>query len=376
MQTILSIAILVTLFTSLIIVIRWGNLRCRGELPTTLFAFIAILFTSGLDVGLIMLPLAEYPVYATEPAYGFANPLAVEFGFWGFLVWVFYFLTTFYFCIVEPRLQLFEIRFVKILNNAVVIGTSAFTGYLFFRYLPNYIDGIADPMRYGLVGVVVLSAVLSSTDVRYVEILSVASTWVFFALIAGMWLAADIGIIGFAKTFANIGAYFANIHRFVTPITDYHAFYLYWWFSWSIMIGQFVSRFVGGLRTWQLLLALLVIPSILIAIWFSVLYYYFANHVEVIAFFKVAMVIVGIIFVINSLDSLIRLYTVNLDLTVERFGRRRYILGNWVAMFGLILLYQFTPLKIEWIGLIVVALYAVVYTLLFVRRSALIDPPS
>jgi heme O synthase-like polyprenyltransferase len=48
-------------------------------------------------------------------------------------------------------------------------------------------------------------------------------------------------------------------------------------------------------------------------------------------------------------------------------------LGNWAAMFGLILLYQFTPLKIEWIGLVVVALYAVIYTLLFRRRRDLIN---
>ena len=54
-------------------------------MPTSLFAFIAILFTSGLDVGLIMLPLTEFPVFAEDPAYDFANPLAVEFGFWGFL---------------------------------------------------------------------------------------------------------------------------------------------------------------------------------------------------------------------------------------------------------------------------------------------------
>lgn len=373
MQAILSIAILVTLFTSLVIVLRWGNLRCEGSMPTSLFSFIAILFTSGLDVGLIMLPLTEFPVYEADRVYGFASPLAVEFGFWGFLVWAFYFLTTFYFCIVEPKVSLFEIPIVKFFNNAVVIGTCAFTGFLFFRQLPNYVDGMTEPVRYGVVAVVVLSAVFSSTDVRYVKILSVASTWVFFALIAGMWLAADIGIAGFARTIAEIGDYFANIHRFVIPISDYHAFYLFWWFSWSIMIGQFVSRFVGGLKTWQLLASLLIIPSILIAVWFSVLYYQFANGIEIVGFFKLAMVIVGIIFVINSLDSLIRLYTVNLGLTVERFGRPIYMLGNWTGMFALILLYQFTPLKIEWIGLIVIALYAVVYVLLFLRRSALAE---
>ena len=373
MTLILTIAIIITLLTSAVLVTKWRNVRCTGPMPVSLFTFMAILFTSGLDVGLIMFPLVDFEVYRTEELYAFTNPLAIEFGFWGFLVWMFYFLTTFYFCIVEPRVKLFEIRAVKILNNAVVIGASAFTGYIFFRYLPNYIEGVAESVRYGIVALVVLFAVLSSTDVRYVKILSVASTWVFFALIAGMWLAADIGVVRFAETLAKIGPYFANIHRFVLPITDYHAFYLFWWFSWSIMIGQFVSRFAGGLKTWQLLAALLIIPSILISIWFSVLYYHFINHIEIIGFFKIAMVIVGIIFVINSLDSLIRLYTVNLNLTVERFGRRRYILGNWVAMSGLILLYQFTPLKIEWIGLIVVGLYAAIYTLLFTRRSALID---
>ncbi len=371
MQTILFAAILFTLCTSLIIVLRWGRLRCEGSMPTSLFAFIAILFTTGLDVGLIMLPLTEFPVYAREAAYGFTNPLAVAFGFWGFLVWAFYFLTTFYFCAVEPRVGLFEIPAIKFVNNVVVIGTCAFTGYLFFRYLPNYIEGIRAPLRYGLVALVVLCAVFSSTEVSYVKKLSVASTWVFFALIAGMWLVSGMGIVGFAGSVAGIGGYFANIHRFVAPITDYHAFYLFWWFSWSIMIGQFVSRFVGGLRTWHLLVALLVIPSLPIAIWFSVLYYYYVHGLDVVGAIRLPMVVVGIIFVINSLDSLIRLYTVNLDLTVQRFGRRNYMIGNWITMYGLIMLYQFTPLRIEWVGLIVIGLYAAIYLLLFARRREL-----
>ena len=220
---------------------------------------------------------------------------------------------------------------------------------------------------------VVLCAVLSSSDITYVKILSIASTWLFFALIAGLWLATDMGVIGFGVTVAKIGDYFSNIHRFVTPITDTHAFYLYWWFAWSIMIGQFVARFLGGLKTWQLLVALLVIPSIPIAVWFSVLYYYHTHAIEISSIAKLAMIAVGIVFVINSLDSLIRLYTVNLNLTANNIGRRNYILGNWITMFGLILLYQFTPFKIEWVGLIVIALYGAVYVLLVTRRNTLLN---
>ena len=224
MTMILSIAIIIALLTSFVLATRWRNVVCIGPMPTSLFTFVAILFTSGLDVGLIMFPLVDFEVYVTEEPYAFANPLALEFGFWGFLVWGFYFLTTFYFCIVEPKLKLFEIPAIKFANNVVIIGTCAFTGYLFLVYLPGYIDGITDAMRYGLVAVVVLFAALSSTDVRFVKILSVASTWIFFALIAGVWISSDMGIAGLAGSMTNIGAYFTNIHRFIMPITDYHQF--------------------------------------------------------------------------------------------------------------------------------------------------------
>jgi choline-glycine betaine transporter len=372
MAEILTVAMAVALLTALILTVRWGKLRCTGPIPVSFFTFIAILFTSGLDVGLIMFPLVDFEVYRSEAAYDFANPLAIEFGFWGFLVWAFYFLTTFYFCIVEPKLKLFEIPVIKFTNNIVIIGTCAFTAYLFLMYLPDYVQGISEPFRYGLVAAVILFATLSSTDIKYVKILSVSSTWLFFALIVGVWLVSGMGVSGLAESLGGIGAYFTNIHRFMSPITEYHQFYLYWWFAWSIMIGQFVARFVGGIPAWKLLLALLVVPSIPIAIWFAVLYYYFSNEVPVETVWRLAMVVVGVIFVINSLDSLIRLYTQNLDITPERFGRIRYIAGNWFALSALVILYKFTPLKIEWIGLIVVGIYMAIYWLVFQRRQRLL----
>ena len=137
------------------------------------------------------------------------------------------------------------------------------------------------------------------------------------------------------------------------------------------MIGQFVARFIGGLKTWQLLLALLIVPSIPIAIWFSVLYYYFSSGIAIPDAWRMAMIVVGVIFVVNSLDSLMRLYTQNLGLTVARLGTWQYVAGNWTALFGLVLLYQFTPLKIEWVGLVVIGIYAAVYALVFRRRAVL-----
>ena len=155
---------------------------------------------------------------------------------------------------------------------------------------------------------------------------------------------------------------------FILPLGDYHAFYLFWWFAWSVMIGQFVSRFVGGLRTWQLLLALRVIPSIPLAIWFSVLYGYFTLSIEVGQFAKLAMLGVGVIFVINSVDSLVRLYTDNLGISVETLGRPRFIALNVGLLISLVLLFKFTPFEIQWVGLVVIGLYAVTLALLLWRH--------
>lgn len=379
MTYLLSAGIILTLLLIVFFLIRWGNIRCIGVTPVHTFTFIAILFTSGLDVGLIMFPLTEFAGYAdikTSPEYAFSNPLAIEFGYWGFLIWGFYFLTCFYFCIIEPRVKFFEIPVVKWINNVVIIGTCAFTAYLLLTNLPWYLPQIGDGESivitfYVIVFVVILTAVFSSTDIKYVRILSLASTWLFLALIAGMWIAASIAPDEFFQQMSLIGNYFGNIHQFVLPLNDYHEFYLFWWFAWSIMIGQFTSRFVGGLRTYQVLLSLLIFPSIPLAIWFTVLYSYHTQGLDASGFVSIAMVVVGITFVINSLDSLIRLYTDNLKLTTARLGKAKYILGNLLALCALTLLFKLDFLQIQWVGALVIGLYfaCVLYILLKKRNE-------
>ncbi len=369
MTTWLSAGLLFTFIAITFVIYRWGNVRCVGVTPVRTFTFIAILFTSGLDVGLIMFPLTEFAGYAdlaTSPEYAFTNPLAIEFGFWAFLIWGFYFLTCFYFCVIEPRVKFFELPPIKLINNIVIIGTCAFTAFLLLSNLNWYLPEIGDGSKYStsfylVVFGVIACAVYSSTSIRYVRLLSLATTWLFLGLIAIMWSGAflsDGSSIGeFATTIALIGGYFGNIHEFLLPMNDYHEFYLYWWFAWSIMIGQFTARFVGGLRTYQVLLAMLVFPSIPIAIWFTVLYYYSANSIDTTGFYNIIMAVVGITFVINSLDSLIRLYTDNLNITVARVGKLKYFFGNLVVLSLLTLLFKYEFLQIQWVGAVVIGLF-------------------
>ncbi|WP_147103521.1 BCCT family transporter [Tateyamaria sp. syn59] len=382
LTTIISFGVLMAFVLVAFVTIKYWNVRLTGPQPVSLFVFIAILFTSGLDVGLIMFPIAfDFPLYAdtaTEPAYAFTNPLALEFGFWGFLIWAFYFLTAFYFCAIEPRVKFFENGIVKLLNNLVIITTCAFTGALFLIYMPYYIPEVGDgetviPAFYVICFLVILAASYSSTDIKYVKVLSVASTLVFFALIAGMWINAGMGFGEFLSTGSNIGGYFANIHKFIIPLTDYHEFYLFWWFAWSIMIGQFTSRFVGGLRTWQLLAALLIFPSIPLGIWFTVAYWYHLNSIDMTGLVNWSMTVVGILFVINSFDSLIRLYTDNLNVTADRYGKVQYVLGNAALLFVLTLLFQSQWLQIQWVGTVVIGMYVACLAWVMTHRDTLGD---
>jgi hypothetical protein len=50
-------------------------------------------------------------------------------------------------------------------------------------------------------------------------------------------------------------------------------------------------------------------------------------------------------------------------------GEGSYVVTHWTLMYALVLAFQFTPLKIEWIGLVVIGIYAAVYVLLL-RRAA------
>jgi glycine betaine transporter len=49
---------------------------------------------------------------------------------------------------------------------------------------------------------------------------------------------------------------------------------------------------------------------------------------------------------------------------------------HWLLLYSLILFYQFTPLQIEWIGLVVIGLYLAIAVLIILRRQMLVDPAN
>jgi glycine betaine transporter len=377
MTLIIAVAYLSVLACAVLVLVKWPTLPCTGDTPVGLFTLVALLFTAGLDMGLVMLPLGEFPVYEGDPVYGFTNALAVEFGMWGPLVWLMYFVTTFYFVALEPRLQVFEIPAVKWVYNLTVIATCAFTCYLFMINLPGYAPDLPGWSIWVLAMAVIAFAVVSSGNLAIMKWLAIVSSYGFgmLAFTALAVVAFAYSGVGFGHFFANIGLildYFPNLHRFATPISDYHEFYLFWWFAWSIMIGQFVARFVGGLPTWQLAFAMVVLPAIPLGLWFCVLFIYHQNTITIPVWLNWFMITVGIVFVINSLDSLIRLYAANLNWSRDRLGTPVYYALHFLLQLALVVAYFFTPFEIQWVGLVVVGIYAATYGVI-VRRLRLLD---
>lgn len=384
MLTLVSAGMALFMVLVVLIALRWGRLRLTGKTPVSTFVFVAILFTSGLDVGLIMFPLTEFPVYANiqeNSEYAFANPLAIEFGFWGFMVWAIYFVTCFYFCALEPKLKFFEITWVKWINNLVIVGTCAFTAHLLFANLSWYLPSLAPENGFpwvfaALVTLTICAAVYSSTELRFVKVLSVSSGSLFLVLILtlGLYVVAQpsVDVNDYLATLPLLSDYFVHLERFVLPINDYHAFYLFWWFAWSIMIGQFTARFVGNMRTVTLLANMLVWPSISLCLWFSVLYLFHLKGIDTSGWINQIMVAVGVVFVLNSLDSLIRLYSDNLNLTVSRLGKARYISLHATLMLGLTVLFSLEFVRIQWIGALVIGIggCCTVYALAWQKRRA------
>ena len=84
-----------------------------------------------------------------------------------------------------------------------------------------------------------------------------------------------------------------------------------------------------------------------------------------------SMTVVGILFVINSFDSLIRLYTDNLDITADRFGKIQSVLGNAALLFVLTLLFQSQWLQIQWVGTAVIGIYIAAIAWVLLHRDRL-----
>lgn len=351
-----------TLLLSALLLIYKGNVRLTSEHKVSHLSFFAILFTTGLDGGLLLLPLVDFANYSNpinHPNYAFTNVLAIEFGFWGCLSWLCYFVSTCYFALYEPRLKVFQITWVKWLNALLIMLTCAFSAWLLLSYLDFFLPG--NTFKYvkeSVVLIVILCAILSSTKILYIKWLSLISLVVFGLIMLLVAIESQLTSLRFFEHSFLLSDYFTHLDKFIFPLDAYHQFYMFWWLAWSIIIGQFTAQFVNGFKVYQLLLAILILPSIPIALWFIVLFDAFSLGIELSSNLKLAIASIGALFVINSMDSMIKLYSMELSYTPERLGSKSYIVIQFALLTLVTVLYDIKMLNIEFVGSIILLLWS------------------
>ncbi len=374
------LAALLTLGLTLYLLMFQGNEVIQSGQKVHLATLFAILFTTGLDGGLLLLPLLDFKhhlIASQYPEYLFAHPIAIEFGFWGGWSWAVYFVTACYFALFEPKLKLFKRPLLRWLNSIVIILTCAFSAWLLIGTLKLYLPPLSEswyrPLTYTIVVLAVAMATFSSSRLHYIKNLSLLSSVMFLALIAVVFIDSGSTISTFTNNTIYASEYLQNIDKFVFPINAYHEFYQFWWMAWSVMIGQFVAKFVAGLRVYQLFLLVLILPSAPILIWFVVLYQSHASGSALATGTNLSIAVLGVLFVVNSMDSLIRVYSYNLNLTRTKLGIGKYFVLHFALLTTLVVIYDFKMLNINLVGSIVTGLWllATANTVYRLRRSSL-----
>lgn len=357
-QLLISFGVLLFIAIGGLLCWQYRNVRLSGDTPSSSWILIAILFTSGLDGGFILLPLTEFSTYQTQPSYGFLNPLAIELGFWGITAWFLYFVSTLYFLTIEPKLQLFKQPIISLMNSVVVLTTCAFTLSLFLQLVPQYISifnfSITEPILFLLLTFIIIFALFVSIKVSFMTRLSQISVFLFIGLILMIGVQNQFSPSDAIFSLSKTRDYLKSLHLFILPFNEYHEFYLAWWLTWTILLGQFVAKFVSNMSPIKLLLAMVLVPLIPTAIWFSVLYQQFIIEAELSPMIAGTMIVLAMLFVVNSLDFMVAHYSKALFIDRQRMGVKRFVLFNTLLLLILTALFKEQLLFIQWTAFLVI----------------------
>lgn len=333
-------------------VLFFKHVHFPGKQTTVPLAFFSILFTAGLDGGLILLPLSEFSTYDNSPYYW---PLTTEFIYWGITVWFMYFVSCCYFCCIEPKAKIFNIPLVKRLNGCFILLTAAFTVGLSVDNLPRYlsylnIDSVSSTQSIMIAATTIIVATIMSTSVSLITRLSHVSILCFMFLLFATSIYVKSDWQTLMTGLQAMKSYFGHFHHTIIPKNAYHTFYLGWWFSWSIMLGQYLAQFTRGMKLSKVLFCVCFAPILPLFIWFTVLFEIQLQQLTLAPWLSLCFVVVAFMFVINSVDFMIHLYSDSLSIQLKKYGNAAYVLINSILLIATFLLFKEHILLIEYVG--------------------------
>jgi len=289
--------------------IRIGGPGARPKYSRT--AWFSMLFSAGMGIGLMFWGVAEPLLHFESPPdipgltpRAAARAMDLSFLHWGFHAWAIYALVGLslaYSCFNRGLPLTIRSAFYPILGKriegplgnlidilAVVatlfgVATSLGLGVAQINAGLNYLFGVevSPTIQLGLIAIITAVAtmsVVSGLD-NGIKILSqlnllAALVLMLFLLIIGPSLFLVKGFV------QNLGHYLQNLLTLgswtETYARDLHwqgnwtIFYWSWWIAWSPFVGMFIARISYGRSVREFLLGVLVVPSFLTFLWFSV----------------------------------------------------------------------------------------------------------
>ncbi|SHF71681.1 glycine betaine transporter [Arenibacter palladensis] len=279
----------------------------KNEKPEfTIWAWTAMLYSAGMGAGILLRAVQEPIFMQQNPPYLSDLPsdiLALEFTFyqWGFTAWAFYGLfamTIGYYLFVRKKKVLISSTIEDILHNkaartgidVLTIMTTVFGLIAAIGLGTTQINGGLNHLtssNFGLVTTLLLTTLISSLAFysawkgvnKGIQVLSKINILITLAVLFFTFSQSDIlKVVGnfleasfhYIMDFIPMSLAYGNYDPGLAFLTDWTFYYWAFWLAWAPFTGIFIARISKGRSLRQLLLGVLIIPSLGTFFWFSV----------------------------------------------------------------------------------------------------------
>ncbi|WP_257347578.1 glycine betaine uptake BCCT transporter [Pseudalkalibacillus decolorationis] len=303
------------IFALFLIFSRYGKIKLGKDEDKPEFSrptWFAMLFSAGMGIGLLFFGVSEPISHFSNPPYGEGGTiqsakLALQYTYlhWGFHAWAIY-------AIVALALAYYKFRkgypglmsatlypilgerakglIGKIIDVIAVIATifgvsaSLGLGAAQINGGLSFLTGIPNNFSIQLLIIVLVTVLFlasAATGIkRGIKWLSNANLglavvlFILFIIIAPTVFVLDLFTTtfgGYVQNLAYMGMRLAPFNeQNATWLQNWTIFYWAWWIAWAPFVGTFIARVSKGRTVREFITAVLIIPTLVCAIWFAV----------------------------------------------------------------------------------------------------------
>jgi glycine betaine transporter len=292
----------------------YGHIRlgADGEAPEFAYpAWLGMIFSAGMGVGLVFWGVAEPMVHYVEPPLGLAEPrtpqaaeLAMRYSLfhWGFHQWANFAVVGLAIAYVSFRQQRggmisetlraslgswvdggfgHAINVLAVVSTVFGVATTLGLGIIQINSGLGAVSDVGFGLReqlmiLGAIAVAFLLSALTPLE-KGVRWISDANMWLAGGLLMFVFFAGPTDFITAALTNA-LGQYFGNVIGMSLVMTPYTGedwverwtiFYWAWGISWAPFVGSFIARISRGRTVREFVLGVIGVPVVLSFLWFA-----------------------------------------------------------------------------------------------------------